>query len=199
MSTKPHYEKRHLLFTVLIMKVTFAHIIFASAFAPGALARPREDEGFYHFLSSRALSPDSSCGNLFNGNNKNYTCDPNSPNGGPCCSQYGYCGTTSDYCGTGCQSAFGKCAGSEVIPIDPNVCGPSNGNNKCLSGLCCSHVGYCGNTTDYCGTGCQSGFGDCSTTTGPVGDGTCGPAFGNKQCPSGQCCSAAVCRCLDQT
>ncbi|RWW30623.1 hypothetical protein GW17_00004803 [Ensete ventricosum] len=23
---------------------------------------------------------------------------------GQCCSQYGYCGTTSDYCGSGCQS-----------------------------------------------------------------------------------------------
>ncbi|KAI3400377.1 hypothetical protein diail_3394 [Diaporthe ilicicola] len=28
---------------------------------------------------------------------------------GDCCSQYGYCGSTSVYCGTGCQSGFGKC------------------------------------------------------------------------------------------
>ena len=27
-----------------------------------------------------------------------------------CCSQYGYCGSTSDYCGAGCQS--GPCTGS---------------------------------------------------------------------------------------
>jgi len=28
---------------------------------------------------------------------------------GQCCSKYGYCGETSAYCGTGCQSDFGKC------------------------------------------------------------------------------------------
>lgn len=26
-----------------------------------------------------------------------------------CCSKYGYCGKSSDYCGKGCQSAFGQC------------------------------------------------------------------------------------------
>ncbi|KAL6592742.1 glycoside hydrolase/deacetylase [Neocallimastix californiae] len=30
------------------------------------------------------------------------------PNG-ECCSQYGYCGSSADHCGTGCQSEFGKC------------------------------------------------------------------------------------------
>jgi chitinase len=28
----------------------------------------------------------------------------------PCCSQYGFCGSTADYCGVGCQS--GPCTGS---------------------------------------------------------------------------------------
>jgi len=28
---------------------------------------------------------------------------------GQCCSQYNYCGTTSDYCKKGCQSYFGHC------------------------------------------------------------------------------------------
>ncbi|KXS19690.1 carbohydrate-binding module family 18 protein [Gonapodya prolifera JEL478] len=45
------------------------------------------------------ISTDSSCGS---GVNK--YC-PNSQ----CCSQYGWCGTTTDYCGTGCQPGFGKC------------------------------------------------------------------------------------------
>ncbi|KAH6868812.1 hypothetical protein BKA58DRAFT_201282 [Alternaria rosae] len=31
---------------------------------------------------------------------------------GECCSQYGYCGKTTDYCGTGCNPLFGNCAGS---------------------------------------------------------------------------------------
>lgn len=29
---------------------------------------------------------------------------------GDCCSEYGYCGGTNAYCGTGCQAAFGTCA-----------------------------------------------------------------------------------------
>ncbi|KAL8656530.1 MAG: hypothetical protein Q9210_000167 [Variospora velana] len=173
------------------MKPSSAYVVLAAFWASVALARPADDTGLYHLLNTRALSPDNTCGNLFNGNNKNYTCDPKSPTGGSCCSQYGYCGSTADYCGTGCQPTFGTCAGSEVVPIAANLCGPANRNNKCFSGLCCSQAGYCGNTTDYCGAGCRSDFGDCSATTGPVGDGTCGPAFGNKQCRSGQCCSAA--------
>jgi hypothetical protein len=28
---------------------------------------------------------------------------------GNCCSQYGWCGSTVDYCGAGCQSNFGTC------------------------------------------------------------------------------------------
>jgi len=28
---------------------------------------------------------------------------------GKCCSKYGWCGKSSDYCGAGCQSEFGKC------------------------------------------------------------------------------------------
>ena len=51
---------------------------------------------------------------------------------------------------------------------------------------------YCGNTTDYCNTGCQSGYGDCTATTVGSGQVTCGPAFGNAKCSGGQCCSAAV-------
>lgn len=187
-----------LIFPVLIMRPASAYVLLAASWAPVALARPAEDTGLYNYLNSRALSPDNTCGNLFNGNNKNYSCDASSPLGGACCSQYGYCGSTQDYCGTGCQIAFGECAASVVKPVDANVCGPTNDNNRCVSGLCCSAYGYCGNTTDYCGAGCQSGFGDCSATTGPEGDGTCGPAFpGNRKCPSGQCCSAAVRTYLD--
>ena len=38
-------------------------------------------------LHKRATSPDNTCGPQ-NG----FTCDPSSPNGGPCCSASGYCG-----------------------------------------------------------------------------------------------------------
>ena len=76
-----------------------------------------------------------------------------------CCSQYGYCGSTSDYCGTGCQS--GPCTSSS----SSGACDPA-----CESGLCCSQYGYCGSTIDYCGTGCTSGPCISSTST-PTGSG----------------------------
>ncbi|KAH3920201.1 hypothetical protein HBH56_001280 [Parastagonospora nodorum] len=33
-------------------------------------------------------------------------------------------------------------------------------------GECCSQYGYCGNTAGHCGTGCQSGFGKCDSSSG---------------------------------
>ena len=54
-----------------------------------------------HQAAKRAVSPDSSCGPA-NG----YTC----PSSAPCCSQWGWCGSSADYCGAGCQSGFGTCA-----------------------------------------------------------------------------------------
>lgn len=53
--------------------------------------------------------------------------------GGMCCSQYGYCGTGADYCGSS------------------GVCGNTGG--PCAPGLCCSQYGYCGSGPEYCGGG----------------------------------------------
>ena len=41
-------------------------------------------------------------------------------------------------------------------------CGTQAGGAVCPNGLCCSQFGWCGNTNDYCGNGCQS---QCSSTT----------------------------------
>lgn len=41
-----------------------------------------------------------------------------------CCSQFGFCGTTLDHCGVGCQSSFGKC-GTGTAPPD-NSTAPTN-------------------------------------------------------------------------
>ncbi|KAK0728914.1 hypothetical protein B0T21DRAFT_203386 [Apiosordaria backusii] len=41
---------------------------------------------------------------------------------GQCCSQYGWCGVTSEHCGAGCQSGFGTCGG-----------GGGGGNEETLS------------------------------------------------------------------
>jgi len=98
---------------------------------------------------------------------------------GKCCSKYGYCGTTSDYCSAakGCQSEFGHCDNdintntttttvTTDISTDPNgKCG--QGIGRCAPGKCCSKYGYCGVTSDYCSTakGCQSEFGECDSET----------------------------------
>ncbi|KAI6376071.1 hypothetical protein MCOR25_002886 [Pyricularia grisea] len=47
------------------------------------------------------ISTDASCGN-------GITCQGSSF--GNCCSLHGWCGSTADYCGDGCQSAFGTCS-----------------------------------------------------------------------------------------
>lgn len=31
-----------------------------------------------------------------------------------CCSQFGFCGNTTAHCGTGCQSAYGRCEGTDI-------------------------------------------------------------------------------------
>ncbi|OUM62881.1 carbohydrate-binding module family 18 protein, partial [Piromyces sp. E2] len=76
---------------------------------------------------------------------------------GECCSQYGYCGTSKDHCGKGCQSEFGVCNNGNEKKKER--CGPNYGS--CSSGDCCSKYGWCGTSSDHCGKGCQSEFGRC--------------------------------------
>ncbi|KAL6604711.1 glycoside hydrolase/deacetylase, partial [Neocallimastix sp. 'constans'] len=81
---------------------------------------------------------------------------------GKCCSKYGYCGTSDSYCGSGCQSEFGTCHGSNSTKKTSNTkCGSDYG--VCPSNLCCSKYGYCGTSDDHCQVerGCQSEFGRC--------------------------------------
>lgn len=107
---------------------------------------------------------------------------------GNCCSQAGWCGSTSDYCGDGCQTSYGECgAAGESSSVAPTTTTTSSASptgsltvstdgtcangNTCLGsifGNCCSQAGWCGSTSDYCGDGCQAFYGDCgssSTTT----------------------------------
>ncbi|KAJ1927488.1 hypothetical protein IWQ60_002875 [Tieghemiomyces parasiticus] len=96
-------------------------------------------------------------------------CSASSPcAAGLCCSQYGYCGTGSDFCGTGCQG--GACT------TTPGAC---SATNPCAAGQCCSKWGYCGVGSDFCGAGCQGG----ACTGNP---GQCGP---NSPCAGNLCCS----------
>ena len=120
--------------------------------------------------SAGSVTTDGSCG----AGNGNTVCG-NWPNGA-CCSQYGFCGNDTAHCGAGCQN--GPCTGSSSssstsasstsasstgtagsVTTDGS-CGTQNGNTVCGNfylGGCCSSHGYCGNTTAYCGDGCQSG------------------------------------------
>ncbi|OUM60927.1 carbohydrate esterase family 4 protein [Piromyces sp. E2] len=81
---------------------------------------------------------------------------------GQCCSQWGWCGTTSAYCGVGCLPEFGIC--DEIGDIDSMTtvdgqCG--HGHGQCPEGQCCSSAGWCGLDERYCLDGCQSEFGVC--------------------------------------
>jgi len=105
-----------------------------------------------------------------------------------CCSKYGYCGTSEKHCGTGCQSEFGQCTSTTNVKISTNgKCGPEDG--KCPDNKCCSKYGYCGTSEKHCGTGCQSEFGQCTSTTNVKisTNGKCGPEDG--KCPDNKCCS----------
>lgn len=66
-----------------------------------------------------------------------------------------------------------------AIPNCGTEFGPCNGPQ-----LCCSAGGYCGQSTSYCGAGCQSSYGYCAG-----GVGKCGIASGGQTCVQGTCCS----------
>jgi len=130
--------------------------------------------------SAGSVTTNGSCG----AGNGNTVCG-NWPNGA-CCSQYGFCGNDTAHCGAGCQngpctgsssasstsasstsasstsasSTSASSTGTAGSVTTDGSCGTQNGNTVCGNfylGGCCSSHGYCGNTTAYCGDGCQSG------------------------------------------
>ncbi|KAF2743414.1 carbohydrate-binding module family 18 protein, partial [Sporormia fimetaria CBS 119925] len=135
-------------------------------------------------VAHAAVSTDGTCGGT-----QGYTCLGSAF--GNCCSQWGWCGSSTGHCGTGCNPAFGSCdngpppstlqtsttvrpsstrTSSSTPPPTPTTkvttdgsCGAANGSTCSGSafGRCCSQHGWCGDTSVYCSTGCQSGFGNC--------------------------------------
>jgi hypothetical protein len=96
---------------------------------------------------------------------------------GNCCSGKGFCGSTSDYCGADCQDAYGTCTSANSTLISSNGdCGATDFEGQiCLGstfGNCCSEKGFCGTTSDYCGTGCQAEYGNCGTNDASSSAGT---------------------------
>ncbi|KAL4993254.1 hypothetical protein BDV10DRAFT_179472 [Aspergillus recurvatus] len=122
-------------------------------------------------MSKSRTSTDGNCGA---NSETNATC-LNSTFGN-CCSSKGFCGSTTAYCGEGCQLEFGTCNDASVQTVSTTgSCGATlTSNVTCLGsqyGDCCSRMGYCGGNASYCGDGCQSGFGSCevsSSTSNPT-------------------------------
>ncbi|KAJ3106926.1 chitin deacetylase [Physocladia obscura] len=126
---------------------------------------------------------------------------------GLCCSQYGYCGSGSDYCnayslgGTGSSSSSSSGGSGDV-----GQNGACTSTSLCESNLCCSQYGYCGAGSEYCNANSLNGTQSVSggettitttritttTTTTSGGSGTVGAngvCTSTESCISGLCCS----------
>ncbi|KAK2480701.1 hypothetical protein H9L39_06340 [Fusarium oxysporum f. sp. albedinis] len=118
-------------------------------------------------LLPRAKNPTSKDGNCGSNSETNATCLTSTF--GNCCSEKGFCGKTSAYCSEGCQEAFGSCSSSadgQLVSTSGSCGATSTSNITCEGstyGDCCSEKGYCGKNATYCGAGCQSMFGTCSS------------------------------------
>ena len=177
--------------------------LYPQSFRRSDIAIPKE-------LQARApVSTDGTCGRQAGG----AICDPNATGyKGTCCSEYGYCGNTEIYCGTGCQSGCTTPAppppptggGGGTFRPDGR-CGLAEfGGATCAGspyGTCCSSYGYCGNTDGHCGAGCLNGCNGGGTNpptpTNPptssssqepvLGKPTNAPVTGGTQTPDGSC------------
>ena len=84
-----------------------------------------------------------------------------------CCSQYGYCGTSPQHCGFGCQadlSGPGKCTADVTENISVNGrCGVASDGASCPDSQCCSQWLWCGTTADHCllSKNCHPLLGNC--------------------------------------
>jgi len=138
--------------------------------------------------------------------------------GSGCCSQWGYCGTSSKHCGSGCQADYGNCSSSSSSSSSSKTkttkskSGPTTspggrcgkGYGICPGSECCSEWGYCGTSSKHCGSGCQADYGNCSSssssssssktkTTKSKSGPTTSPGGrcgkGYGICPGSECCS----------
>mmetsp|Transcript_12063 Transcript_12063/g.26027 ORF Transcript_12063/g.26027 Transcript_12063/m.26027 type:complete len:963 (+) Transcript_12063:103-2991(+) len=113
------------------------------------------------------------------------------PYAGYCCSKWGYCGTTSDYCDDDSLAPSpSEVEGAPPAPtysVDAGQCASGDvGDGFCPEeSLCCSDWGYCGSGESYCFTTRTY-----NEDTGEGNDGTCGGGgVGDGACSSGLCCS----------
>lgn len=110
---------------------------------------------------SLAITPDNTCGPL-----ASFRCRADTFR---CCSSKNFCGDTPDHCASGCQPEYGEC-NADASPQKVTQCGPSNNNQKCGDGDCCSPTGSCGVGPEYCRSpDCLLGFGACDASKTPSG------------------------------
>ncbi|KAJ6133731.1 class V chitinase [Penicillium sp. IBT 18751x] len=94
------------------------------------------------------------------------TCAPGTPCiNGACCSNTGVCSFSPSSCA------------ADVCISNCNATAPCGeyakaGEGNCPLNVCCSQFGFCGTTSDFCGTGCQSGYGSCGDVDRPSCSGT---------------------------
>eukprot|EP01118_Nematostelium_gracile_P012795 TRINITY_DN472_c0_g1_i2.p1 TRINITY_DN472_c0_g1~~TRINITY_DN472_c0_g1_i2.p1 ORF type:complete len:390 (-),score=121.00 TRINITY_DN472_c0_g1_i2:68-1237(-) len=85
---------------------------------------------------------------------------------GQCCSEFGYCGTTGDYCNARSQGDWTTKAcsvptGGQCYKSGPGLnlngainansaCGQNAPGSRCATGNCCSQYGYCGTSAEHC-------------------------------------------------
>jgi len=116
---------------------------------------------------------------------------------GYCCSRWGWCGTTDDYCEDDFDAPTPSTAEAAppapTISIEAGMCGAQDvGDGLCPGdNMCCSDFGYCGAGENYCfstrvltgdNPGVEDSTGKCGA--GGIGDGLC-PVVGGSQL----CCS----------
>ena len=113
-------------------------------------------EHLYYQYGGIGSKSESTCGNGIKGNG---ICS----NPDDCCSAWGWCGNSVDFCAIGCLG--GPCYNKRVLPADPAPDFPYCGEGKVGFGLCkdtslcCSKFGWCGpDGSDSCNAkNCISG------------------------------------------
>lgn len=88
-------------------------------------------------------------------------CAPGKPCvNGACCSNTGVCSYAPSSCGP--DVCISNCDAKAP-------CGEyaEPGKAKCPLNVCCSQYGFCGSVDDFCGNGCQKGFGSCGPAPAP--------------------------------
>ncbi|KAK8137867.1 hypothetical protein PG984_001247 [Apiospora sp. TS-2023a] len=91
------------------------------------------------------------------------TCNSDTPcENAACCggNNNNLCGYSPGECGAG------NCTSNCDAKAECGMYGKA-GQQNCPLKVCCSKFGFCGSTDDFCGSGCQSGFGGCGNVKRP--------------------------------